>query len=86
MSKWFWILSMQQAIAGGRGARTTTVASECDLPDGISRMAVFQEIQKAAIDMADWEGGVTVLFFSLEPAALPVSAAPESAHAAGGVS
>lgn len=82
MSKWFWILSMQQALPGGMGMQCTTVASECELPDGLSRMAIFKEIQKAAVEMAGWTGLPTVLFFSLEPAQLPVPG-PQPASAGG---
>jgi hypothetical protein len=71
MSKWFWVISMQQAIGGGRGMQSTTIANECDLPDGVSRRIAFEEIVKAATQMAGWQGIPTVLFFSLEPAALP---------------
>ena len=70
MSRWFWVISLQKVV-GGRSVQSTTVANECDLPDGFSRRTAFEEIQTTAIQMAGWEGSsATVLFFSLEPAVL----------------
>ena len=82
MSTWFWVMSLQRAVNGG--AQTTTVAAECDLPDGFSRRAAFSEILKTATELAGWTGSPTVLFYSLEPATL--AAAPGPAPAAGGAS
>jgi hypothetical protein len=85
MSKWFWIITLQQIHPSGNGWSTATFNSECDLPAGVSRKAVFEEIRKATMKSAGWEGGAFVLFFSLEPATLP-AVAPEPAPAIGGAS
>jgi hypothetical protein len=70
MSRWFWIVSVQVSANGGHGEYTTTFFDECDLPDGFSRQAAFEDILKAAMKAAGWTGFPTVLFFSLEPAVL----------------